>query len=52
MPEDMKKPRAVLDATMTTIMSKEHIGVHRDELISDIRQQPSEGNTCADSVHL
>ena len=43
MPEDMKKCRAALDAIVTTIKSEEHFWTHRDELISDIRQQPREG---------
>ena len=43
MPEDMKKPRATLDATGTTIKSEEHFWAHRYECISDIRQQPAEG---------
>ena len=47
MPEDMKKPRAILDAIVTTIKSEEHFWAHRDELASDIRQQPSERNKCA-----
>ena len=41
--EDMKKSRAALDATGTTIKSDEHFWAHRDELVSDIRQQPGEG---------
>ena len=41
--ENMKKSRASLDAIVTTIKSKEHFWAHRDELISDVRQQPSEG---------
>ena len=43
MPEDMKKPRATLNATGTMIKSEEHFWAHRDELISDVRQQPSKG---------
>ena len=39
----MKKPRAALDAISTTIKSEEHFGVHQDEPISDVRQQPGEG---------
>ena len=41
--EDMKKPRAALDAIMTTIKSEEHFWAHWDEHISDTRQQPGEG---------
>ena len=43
MSEDIKKPRAALDAIGTTIKSKEHFWAHRDELISDVRQQPGKG---------
>ena len=43
MPDDMKKPRATLDAISTTIKSEEHFWSHKDELISDVRQQPSKG---------
>ena len=39
----MKKPRATLDATENTIKSKEQFWAHRDELISNIRHQPSKG---------
>ena len=41
--EDMKTPRAALDAIATTIKSEEHIWAHQVELISDIRQKPSKG---------
>ena len=41
--EHMKNPRAALDATVTTIKSEEHFWAHRDELASDLQQQPGEG---------
>ena len=41
--EHMKTPRATLDAIATTIMSEEHFWAHRDELVSDLQQQPGEG---------
>ena len=41
--DHMKTPRAVLDAIATTIQLEEHFWAHRDELVSDLQQQPSEG---------
>ena len=41
--ENMKTPCAALDAIGITIKAKEHFWAHRDELLSDIRQQPNEG---------
>ena len=41
--DQMKTPRAALDATATTIKSEEHFWAHRDELVSDLQQQPGEG---------
>ena len=41
--DHMKTPRAALDATATTIKSEEHFWAHRDELVSDLQQQPGEG---------
>ena len=41
--EHMKTPRAALDAIATTIKSKEHFWAHRDELVSDLQQQPGKG---------
>ena len=43
MEESMKTSHATLDATGTTIKSKVHFWAHRDELFSNVRQQPSEG---------
>ena len=40
--EDMKTPKAALDAIVTTIKLEENFWTYRDELISNIRQQPSE----------
>ena len=34
--EDMKTPRATLDATVTTIKSEEYFWAHWDELISNM----------------
>ena len=39
----MKTPQATLDAIATTIKSEEHFWAHRDELVSDLWQQPGEG---------
>ena len=50
--EHMKTPRATLDAIATTIKSEEHFWAHRDELVSDLRQQPSEGIHVLGSVHM
>ena len=41
--EHMLKLKATLDATVTTIKSEEHFWTHRDELMSDLQQQPDEG---------
>ena len=41
--ENMKTPHATLDAISMTIKTKEHFLAHRDELLSDLRQQPNEG---------
>ena len=41
--EHMLKPKAALDAIGTTIKSEEHFWAHRDELMSDLQQQPDEG---------
>ena len=41
--EDMKTPKAALDAIAATIKLEEHFQAYKDELISDIRQQPCEG---------
>ena len=35
--EDMKKPRAALDAISTMIKSEEYFWAHREKLISDVR---------------
>ena len=42
-PEHMKTSRATLDAIATTIKSEEHFWAHRDEVVSDLQQQPGEG---------
>ena len=42
-PEHMLTPKAALDAIATTIKSEEHFWAHRDELVSDLQQQPDEG---------
>ena len=39
----MKTPHDNLDAISTTIKAEEHFWAHRDELLSDVRQQPNEG---------
>ena len=41
--EHMNTPRAALDAIATTIKSEEHFWAHKDELVSDLWQQPGEG---------
>ena len=41
--ESVKTPHAALDATRTTIKSEEHFWAHKDELLSNVRQQPGEG---------
>ena len=41
--EHMKTPKAALDAITTTIKLKEHFWAHKDELVSDLWQQPDEG---------
>ena len=41
--EHMKTPRATLDAIAATIKLEEHFWAHRDELVSDLQQQPGEG---------
>ena len=41
--ENMKTPCDTLDAISTTIKAEKHFWAHRDELISDVRQQPNEG---------
>ena len=41
--EHMLKPKVALDAIGTTIKSEEHFWAHRDELMSDLQQQPDEG---------
>ena len=41
--ENMKSPHATLDAIGMIIKAEEHFWVHRDELLSNIRQQPREG---------
>ena len=43
MEESMKTPLAALDAIRTTIKSEEHFWANKDELLSDVRQQPGEG---------
>ena len=40
--EHMLKPKAVLDAIATSIKTEEHFWAHRDELMSDLQQQPDE----------
>ena len=42
-PEHMLTPKATLDATATSIKSEGHSWAHRDELVSDLQQQPDEG---------
>ena len=42
-PEHMLNPKAALDAIGTTIKSEEHFWAYRDELVSDLQQQPDEG---------
>ena len=42
-PEHMLTPKAALDAIGTTIKSEEHFWAYRDELVSDLQQQPDEG---------
>ena len=41
--ENMKTPCDALDAISATIKAEEHFCAHRDELLSDVRQQPNEG---------
>ena len=41
--EHMLKPKVALDAIATTIKSEEYFWAHRDELMSDLHQQPDEG---------
>ena len=41
--ENMKTPCDTMDATDMTIKAEEHFWAHRDELLSNIRQQPNEG---------
>ena len=41
--EHMLKPKATLDAIVTSIKSEEHLWAHRDELMSDLQHQPDEG---------
>ena len=41
--EHMKTPRAIFDSIATTIKLEEHFWAHRDELLSDLQQQPGEG---------
>ena len=50
--EDMKTSKAALDAIVTTIKLEEHFRAYRDDLISDVRQQPSEGIHALSPVHL
>ena len=40
--EDMKTPEATIDAIATTTKSEEHFWAHRNELISNVRQQPGD----------
>ena len=40
---DMKTPKAALDVILTTIKSEEHYWAYRDELMSNIWQQPDNG---------
>ena len=42
-PEHMETPKAALDVIATTIKSEEHFWAYRDELMSDVQQQPGEG---------
>ena len=41
--ENMKTPCAALNAISMTIKAEEHFWAHRDELLSNVRQQPNEG---------
>ena len=43
MEESMKTPHATLDVIRTTIKSDEYLWAHRDELLSNVRQQFSKG---------
>ena len=43
MEESMKTPCPTLDTIRTAIKSEEHFWAHKDELLSDVRQQPGEG---------
>ena len=43
MEESIRTPQYALDATGTTMKSEEHFWAFQDELLSDVRQLPSEG---------
>ena len=42
-PEHMLKPKATLDVIATSMKSEEHFCAHRDDLVSNLQQQPDEG---------
>ena len=50
--EHMLKPKATLNAIVTSINSEEHFWAHRDELMLDLQQQPDEGIHALVSVHM